>query len=99
MAKVESSDVVGGLVPSRTQILNDGGAWESVIDVEEETASKGSPGDVVVTARRAFATGRTRSLKFRRAQLRGLLNFLEECRGDIEKALYQVSARFGYFFI
>lgn len=95
MAKVDSD--VSELTLSRAQILSDG-PWESVIDVEE-ISSKKTPEDVVETARRAFATGKTKPLKFRQAQLRGLLRFLEECKGEIERALYKVSLRIDYQFI
>ncbi|XP_018564881.1 aldehyde dehydrogenase, dimeric NADP-preferring-like [Anoplophora glabripennis] len=88
MIKVESD--VSELVLPRAQILNGtNNAWESVIDVEEEISSKTAPKDVVAVAKKAFATGKTKPLKFRREQLKGLLKFLEECKEDIEKALYQ----------
>ncbi|KAJ8916810.1 hypothetical protein NQ315_005817 [Exocentrus adspersus] len=75
---------------SRAEVLNvNNNAWESVINIEEEVSNKKSPKEVVEFSRKAFTAGKTKSLKFRKAQLKGLLKFLEECKGDIEKALYK----------
>ncbi|KAJ8937917.1 hypothetical protein NQ314_011659 [Rhamnusium bicolor] len=89
MTKIESD--ISDLILPRAKILsnNNNSIWESVIDIEEKIATKKTPKDIVEIARKAFATGRTKSLKFREAQLKGFLRFLEECREDIEKALYK----------
>ena len=43
--------------------------------------------DAFASARDTFRTGRTRSLEWRKAQLEGLLAFIDECEGEIADAI------------
>ncbi|XP_028134567.2 aldehyde dehydrogenase, dimeric NADP-preferring-like [Diabrotica virgifera virgifera] len=63
-----------------------GNAWENVIEIEEDT--KKSASEVVDISRKAFFAGKSRSLEFRKDQLKKLLVFLEEERDGLNKALY-----------
>lgn len=67
-------------------------AWENVIDIVEDILPKRSAKEVVEFARKTFRTGKTRPLKFRQNQLKGLLKFLENERENIEEALFKVSS-------
>ena len=53
------------------------------------TSDTGSAGiaDAFATARETFRSGRTRSLQWRKAQLEGLLAFIDECEGEIAAAI------------
>ncbi|KAL3274613.1 hypothetical protein HHI36_015994 [Cryptolaemus montrouzieri] len=48
-----------------------------------------TPAEIVKSARAAFRTGKTKPLKYRKNQLEALLRFFEECRLEIEEALYE----------
>ncbi|KAJ8937916.1 hypothetical protein NQ314_011658 [Rhamnusium bicolor] len=87
MTKVESD--ISELILPETKIINSNNVWGSVINIEEEISIKKTPKDIVENLRKAFAKGKTKSLKFRETQLKSLLNFLEERKEDIEKALYK----------
>ncbi|KAJ8956619.1 hypothetical protein NQ318_013972 [Aromia moschata] len=85
MTPVESES--GEVTASET--LGNDHSWVSIIEIDENAISKKSASDVVETLRTAFATGRTKPLKYREGQLKGLRRFLEKCSEDIEKALYK----------
>lgn len=102
MAKIESDN-------GDVDINMNGNAWENVIDIEDDMMKK-SANDVVDTARKAFVAGKSRSLNFRKDQLKRFLVFLEEEKDGMVKALHKVSAlivliifklrltyRFGWF--
>lgn len=89
MARIDNGDVppIGESVYPPT--VGENNAWETMVDVEE-ISEKRSPSEMMATARKAFDAGKMRSVKFRKEQLKGLLKFLEGCRGYIEKAVYKV---------
>ncbi|KAG5867878.1 hypothetical protein JTB14_010931 [Gonioctena quinquepunctata] len=88
MAKIESeSDARITTVKSsnRTNV------WENVIDIDEDLSPKKTIKEVVEISRSAFAAGKSRSLKFRKDQLKKLLKFLEDEKKCIADAIYKVS--------
>ncbi|XP_056632697.1 aldehyde dehydrogenase, dimeric NADP-preferring-like [Diorhabda sublineata] len=80
MSKIESEN-------NNTSVDKNGNAWENVIDIEEDT--KKSAVEVVDISRRAFATGKSKSLEFRKDQLKQLLTFLQKEKNKIIEALHK----------
>ncbi|VEN60821.1 unnamed protein product, partial [Callosobruchus maculatus] len=83
--------VVGNGMPVRTDNGNGRKDWDKVIVVEQMTqdTTKKPAAEVVDKARRAYMNGKSKHLKFREMQLKGLLNFLVDCKSKIEAALYK----------
>ncbi|KAJ8975551.1 hypothetical protein NQ317_004409 [Molorchus minor] len=93
MTKVESDS--GEHISATRTHENNNNSWISVIDIEEKADVKKSAKDAVEFARKAFATGKTKSLKFREGQLKGLVRFVEERKKEIQEALYKASVTSG----
>nr|CAH7736412.1 unnamed protein product [Callosobruchus chinensis] len=90
-ASTPGSLMVGNGMTVRTDNGNGRTDWDKVIVVEQMTpdTTKKTAAEVVDKARRAYMNGKSKNLKFREMQLKGLLNFLVHCKSKIEAALYK----------
>lgn len=85
MTRVESE-----LILPRVKLSPDGSYSNPIIiDVEENMKSQKTITEIIQTSRNFFKSNKTKSLHFRKTQLRSLEKFLDDHEADIIQAIYE----------